>query len=100
MRINLLILVGSTKSIKLLEQVAGRAFRSEFPQIIHFVDECKISKNHWRAASPWYKSRNGTIQTVFSPYYRQNKDKIENPNCYSEDKILQQQLANYEKNKK
>lgn len=96
-RINLLILVGSTQSVKLLEQVAGRVFRSEFPQIVHFVDECNVSKNHWAVASPWYKSRNGTIKTVYSPYYQQNKEKIENPISYTEDSILQQQLANYEK---
>lgn len=99
-RINLLILVGSTKSVKLLEQVAGRAFRSDFPQIIHFVDECSISKNHWYVAKPWYESRNGTVKEVFSPYYRKNKVKIENPHSHTEDTIIQQQLANFEKYRK
>lgn len=67
-RINLLILVGSTKSIELLEQIAGRVFRSDFPQIIHFVDDCPISINHWKKSVPWYRSRNGEIYEVNSPY--------------------------------
>ena len=60
-RLNILILVGSMKNRGLLEQVAGRVFRSEFPQIIHFVDDMKISENHWNEGQKWYKSRNGTI---------------------------------------
>lgn len=71
-RINLLILVGSTKSVELLEQIAGRAFRSDFPQIIHFVDDCSISVNHWKKSVPWYVSRNGEIYEVNSPYYDPN----------------------------
>ena len=96
-RINLLILVGSTRSVKLLEQVAGRVFRDEFPQIIHFVDECSISKNHWRVASPWYKSRNGDIHEVFSQYYQDNKHIIEDNTTYIENKILEQQLSNFDR---
>ncbi len=65
-RINLLILVGSMRSVQLLEQVAGRVFRADFPQIIHFVDNCPISKNHWKVAQPWYKSRNGSIVEINS----------------------------------
>jgi len=95
-RIDLLILVGSVKSVKLLEQLAGRAFRSEFPQIIHFVDECSISKSHWRVASPWYKSRNGQIIDVYSNYYHQNLHMIQNEDTTKQSQlsIVQQQIAN------
>ena len=96
-RINLLILVGSTRSVKLLEQVAGRVFRDDFPQIIHFVDECSISKNHWKVASPWYKSRNGDIYEVLSPYYRENIHTIENDITHIDNKILEQQIANLDR---
>lgn len=65
-RINLLLLVGSMRSVQLLEQVAGRCFRADFPQIIYFVDQTKISENHWKVAQPWFKSRNGTIYEIIS----------------------------------
>lgn len=67
-RLNMLILLGSMKSIALLEQVAGRVFRAEFPQIIHFVDDMKISENHWNEGQRWYKSRNGCIHNYDSPF--------------------------------
>jgi superfamily II DNA or RNA helicase len=60
-RINMLILVGSMKSVQLLEQVAGRCFRADFPQIIFFVDDSNISENHWKVAQRWFISRNGQI---------------------------------------
>ena len=60
-RINMLILVGSMRSVQLLEQVAGRCFRADFPQIICFVDASSISENHWRIARRWFISRNGEI---------------------------------------
>ena len=67
-KINLLLLVGSMKNPQLLEQVAGRVFRSAFPQIIHFVDDNKIIERHWKIAEKWYKSRNGTIGKYQSVY--------------------------------
>ena len=60
-RLDVLLLVGSMRSVGLLEQVAGRVFRSQFPTIIHFVDDNKISTNHWNAGYPWYISRNGQV---------------------------------------
>ena len=60
-RINMLILVGSMKSVQLLEQVAGRCFRADFPQIICFVDDSNISENHWKVARRWFISRKGEI---------------------------------------
>lgn len=100
MRINMLLIVGSTKSVELLEQIAGRAFRSEFPQIVHFVDNCTISENHWKKARPWYKSRNGTIQEINSPYFiqRNNIEPIFKPTYHmdvSPKNISQLQIAQY-----
>ncbi|GAG77337.1 unnamed protein product, partial [marine sediment metagenome] len=69
-RINLLILVGSIKNVELLEQVAGRCFRADFPSIIHFVDDMKIIQNHWKEAKKWYESRNGTINEFESEEYK------------------------------
>lgn len=60
-RINMLILVGSMRSVSLLEQVAGRCFRADFPQIICFVDASSISENHWKVARRWFVSRNGEV---------------------------------------
>ena len=66
--INLLLLTVTMKSIQLLEQVAGRCFRTDFPQIIYFVDNTKISENHWKEAQKWFKSRNGTIYEMISDH--------------------------------
>lgn len=69
-RINMLILVSTIKDESLLEQVAGRAFRSNFPCIIHLVDEPEILKgSHWNVADKWYRSRNGRIVERVSPLY-------------------------------
>ena len=73
-RIDMLILANTIKNDALLEQVVGRAFRSDFPHIIHLVDDIDIIKYaHWKVAENWYISRNGTIQEVFSDYYKNNK---------------------------
>ena len=77
-RINMLLLVGSIKSLGLLEQVAGRVFRSEFPQIIHFVDDMKIIENHWKQDQKWYKSRNGNIIEFNSEYYLEKQKEMMN----------------------
>lgn len=59
--INLLLIVNSIADDSLLEQVAGRVFRSTFPHIIHFVDNNDLVKKHWENGKPWYESRNGII---------------------------------------
>lgn len=66
MRINLVLLVGSTKDPILLEQMVGRGFRAEHPNIIHLVDNVKIIKNHLRAVMPWYTDtrRQGTVTEI------------------------------------
>lgn len=63
-RIDLCLIVFSTKQMGLLEQTVGRAFRAEFPTIIHFVDGNDIFKRHWSKAQKWYLSRNGQIETI------------------------------------
>jgi superfamily II DNA or RNA helicase len=87
-RLDLLLLVGSMRSIELLEQVAGRVFRAQFPSIIHFCDNNKISKSHWTDAAVWYRSRNGRICISQSPLV--NKQKSLTPTVLAE-----QQLARY-----
>lgn len=64
--INLLILTGTISSRPLLEQVAGRCFRSQFPHIIYMIDDNKISENHWKKNRPWFKSRNGKVEVIRS----------------------------------
>ena len=56
------------RSVSKLEQVAGRCFRADFPHIICFVDNAKISENHWKEAQKWFKSRNGTIYEMISEH--------------------------------
>jgi hypothetical protein len=60
-RINLLILAGTMAFMGLMEQVAGRCFRSEYPNIIYLLDEAPIVNNHWKKAEKWFKSVNGQI---------------------------------------
>jgi len=61
-RIDLAIICFSTKQVGLLEQSVGRAFRAEFPTIIHLVDDIDTIKRHWTTAQKWYKSRSGEIK--------------------------------------
>lgn len=63
-RIDMLILMTSIASMELLEQVAGRCFRADFPMIIHLVDDLSMIKRHWKEAEEWYRSRNGTIYEI------------------------------------
>lgn len=74
-RINVLILTCSIKSLGLLEQVVGRAFRSDAPQVYYLIDHNSIVQNHWRGAVNWFKSRNGIIKEIDSPYERERKSK-------------------------
>lgn len=62
-RSNMLILTGSTKSLAGLEQITGRVFRSDYPEIIDLVDDNRICKRHWTTRKKWYEDddRNGEI---------------------------------------
>jgi superfamily II DNA or RNA helicase len=63
-RIDLVFLLFSTKQTWLVEQSVGRAFRSEMPAVIDFVDHHPTSKNHFRSRQSWYKSRGGNVIKV------------------------------------
>lgn len=58
---DLLLLVCSIQKYSALVQNIGRIFRSEFPTIMHFVDNDNIYKNHWYKARRWYLSHGGNI---------------------------------------
>jgi DNA or RNA helicases of superfamily II len=59
--IDLLLLCCSIKKLTLLEQVVGRAFRSEEPLILHIVDDDSIIRNHWYICRKWYLSHGAEI---------------------------------------
>jgi len=75
-RINRLILPVSIKSVSLLEQVAGRVFRSQFPEIDYLIDDNKVSEKHFAKGCTWFKSRNGKIFIVDTPKSIQNKQSV------------------------
>lgn len=45
---DLLIMVGTTRSLSLIEQLWGRAFRSSKPHIVVFIDNHKQCENHFK----------------------------------------------------
>ena len=62
--ISMLLLVGSTKSYNLHIQSIGRAFRSESPVIVDFVDDNRISKSHWNIRRKHYEEMNCEVEEV------------------------------------
>jgi superfamily II DNA or RNA helicase len=64
MAISMMIFLASTKSFNLHIQSIGRAFRSDNPVVIDFVDENRISKSHWNARHKNYKEMNCTIHEI------------------------------------
>jgi superfamily II DNA or RNA helicase len=62
--IDMLLLVGTTKSHNLHIQSIGRAFRSDFPTIIDFVDDNKISDGHWKSRRANYNKMNCEIEEI------------------------------------
>lgn len=60
-RFNFLILVSSTLKV---EQLAGRAFRSDIPCIVEFVDNHENVRKHWAKRYKWYVSRNGIVMDI------------------------------------
>jgi hypothetical protein len=65
-RINMLILMGTTKSDTVVEQVLGRAFRADLPHIIIFVDNVQVVKRHWYVIKKWCLEHNGEIHDIKS----------------------------------
>ena len=59
--INLLIMTVSIKSEGLLEQVSGRCFRSEWPNIFVLYDDNKLGMSHMKANAKWFRSSKGEI---------------------------------------
>ena len=62
-RIDLLLWVGSTKQPEALTQYIGRVTRADTPNVIHFVDDDKRIKNHWRVAAKLYEKIKGVVQS-------------------------------------
>ena len=60
-RIDVLLMGSSMKDKYLLEQVAGRVFRSEWPSIVYFRDYGFLADSHWKMAQSWFASRKGTV---------------------------------------
>lgn len=64
-RINMLLLVGSTKSESLIEQLVGRVLRADAPYVIDFIDEVPSIKRHWTTRKKWYLANGATnIQDI------------------------------------
>jgi superfamily II DNA or RNA helicase len=57
--IDCLILVASTKKVSLLKQLIGRAFRSDSPIIVDFVDNIGIIKRHFNEKRKHHYIREG-----------------------------------------
>ena len=77
-RLNMMILTGSTKNVNSLCQFVGRIFRSEHPIIIDMVDNISICKRHWTQRKKWYSDpeQNGTIYEIkYEANAEQNKIK-------------------------
>lgn len=58
---NLLLLMCSIKKYAQLEQNVGRAFRSDFPTVVHFVDDDSIITSHWYICRKWYLQRGANM---------------------------------------
>jgi len=64
-RLNMILLVGSTKSIPTLDQTIGRVFRSDNPIIIDFVDKDRISMNQWRQRLKLYEDPDREGEVIY-----------------------------------
>lgn len=66
---DLLIIVSSIKKYSMLIQNVGRAFRAEYPVVMHLVDDDSIIKSHWYVCRKWYLARGATIkaQDIHNP---------------------------------
>ena len=64
---DLLIIAATIKQIKMLTQNVGRVFRSEFPTVLHLVDDDSTYKRHWSGAQKWYHNRSGTVTQMSIP---------------------------------
>lgn len=65
-RIDTVMLTASIKSIPLITQIMGRAFRSKDPTVVDLCDRMSILQGHHKIRNAWYKSNvnGGNISTV------------------------------------
>lgn len=92
---NMAIITGSTKSIPLIKQMRGRAFRAEFPVIIDMVDENKIVKRHWTARKKEYLTNNCDIVVVKMDKTKVDADSSHNVNKKKTEMINQHRIEKY-----
>lgn len=65
---DLLMLVDSTRTTGLLEQLYGRVFRSSLPIVVNWVYNNPISKGHFTAHNEWYRTyTNAEYLDLFKP---------------------------------
>lgn len=60
-RLDLLILYFSTKSLPLLEQLVGRILRCKNPKVVDLVDKGRIFQNHFRERMKYYETKKLTL---------------------------------------
>lgn len=67
-RINLLLMVGSSKSENIIDQTVGRVFRSTDPYVVFFFDDVPTIKKHYYIFKKWASTppRNVTIHDMKS----------------------------------
>jgi len=79
-RSNVLMLVGSTKSLSGLHQFCGRVYRSDYPIIVDFVDNMGICRRHWYLRKKYYldPETNGVVHEInYSDKEEINLNKID-----------------------
>lgn len=65
---DLLMLVDSTRTTGLLEQLYGRVFRSRLPLVVNWVFNNPISKGHFSSHNEWYRTyTNAEYLDLFKP---------------------------------
>jgi len=65
---DLLMLVDSTRTTGLLEQLYGRVFRSSLPLVVNWVFNNPISRGHFSSHNSWYRTyTNATYLDLFKP---------------------------------
>lgn len=63
-RLNMLILLGSTKDVALLTQMSGRVFRSDESVIVDVIHDNTILKGHWYSRKKWYDQHAESLTTI------------------------------------
>lgn len=75
---NMVMLTGSTKSFPVVEQTKGR-IRDKNPIVIDFVDDNKISNNHWKQRLKVYENEiNCEIKYINMVRKEEPEDKLDN----------------------